>query len=227
MRLVSAIYRDYYPFDNMPMFNEFINTSDPEVLQHNDVLIVWGGEDIHPMLYNHRVHPYTGVWNETHLSKRDSIEWALMLRAKDLGIPIIGICRGAQMLCALAGGWLIQDVNYHAGVGEHEVITYDNKRLITNSLHHQMMYPFGVDHHMVAWTKPLTNVYNFADESKIITKPADWLPINPEFVYFPKVKGFAIQWHPEYTDFPDEATQYCFNYIESVLTKDKVLEHVA
>ena len=101
-RLVSGYYEDYFPFHASGLFKDFSVTSNPADLTENDVLLIWGGEDISPSLYGKKVSRETHASEEP--SRRDRIEWALMQRAKELNIPIIGICRGAQMLCASAGG---------------------------------------------------------------------------------------------------------------------------
>ena len=207
IRLVSAIYNEFYPFEAMDGVSDVFATREPADLKAGDVLIVWGGEDISPALYKHKVSIQTGA--EDYPSRRDTIEWNLMQRAKELNIPIIGVCRGAQMLCALAGGYLIQHVNNHGGY--HDVSTYDNKTLRVNSLHHQMMYPFEVDHEMLAWAATKrSNIYVKEHETVDV-------PLEPEFVYFPQVKGFAMQWHPEMMEFPNKTTEYVFDKIKERL----------
>lgn len=207
MRLVSAIYRDGYPFSQLPAVTSVTETSDPADLQAGDILVVWGGADISPSLYNKPVSKLTHA--DDRPSKRDQIEWALMQRAKELSIPIIGVCRGAQMLCVLAGGTLIQHVNNHGG--KHLVVTVDGEEFVTNSIHHQMMYPWDVRHEMLCVSKHiLSDVHIDVDNS--IDVEAE-----PEYVYFPEVKGFAIQWHPEMMDSESEATKYVFKTIQERL----------
>lgn len=208
MRLVSAIYPEWYPFDMMDIFDSKINTRNPDDLQPGDVLIVWGGEDISPALYNRPKSIHTGAGDQP--SFRDQIEWNLMQRAKAIGIPIIGVCRGAQMLCALSGGYLIQDVTHHAGWGGHEVHTFDGKKLIVNSLHHQMMAPWQVDHKLLAWSEKRSTHYVDGHDRVDV-------PNEPEFVYFPETRGYAIQWHPEYLDYPVPSSVYALNYIKESL----------
>ena len=210
MRLVSAIYDEFYPFDSLKDWTDQIHTSNPEDLKEGDTLIVWGGADISPSLYNKPKAKQT--WADDRPSRRDAIEWALMQRAKELGCEIIGVCRGAQMLCALAGGHLIQHVNGHGG--NHKCITIDGTEIITNSIHHQMMYPWKVDHVMLASIKnQLSKVHvDIVDGEEENVE----IPEEPEFVYFPKVKGYAIQWHPEAMQLHSEATQFVFNKIKEL-----------
>lgn len=216
MRLVAAIWEDYFPFHNISgVNNNFHCTTDPADLREGDILIVHGGEDIAPVLYNKGRSFRSGTDRDSavRMSRRDMIEWHLMQRAVQLNIPIIGICRGAQMLCALAGGYLVQHVEGH--IGRHPITTYDNKELIVNSIHHQMLYPFDVEHEMIAWsTQKLSDVYWSVEDNEDVLID---VPLEPEFVYFPTVRGFAIQWHPEMMDESAPATQYVINFINAKL----------
>lgn len=209
MRLAAARMGtgDFYPFNKSGLFTDYTFVKGPQELTIDDVLVVWGGADISPSLYNKAVSRRT--YAESTPSYRDKYEWELMQRAKQLGIPIVGICRGAQMLCALAGGFLIQDVTGH-GSG-HTVVTSDNETIKVNSLHHQMMYPWEVDHKLLAWAPEPISVHYLDEDTKV------QVPCEPEAVYFPKVRGLAIQWHPEFMDENTEATQYVFRQLKKVL----------
>lgn len=207
-RFVSAWYPEFYPFNEYFDGVEWFSTSDPDQLREGDRLIVWGGGDISPSYYGRSLSPHGH--GSVIPGNRDRVEWAMMNRAKELGIPIIGICRGAQMLCALNGGYLIQHVNGHGG--HHTVVTYDGKRLLVNSLHHQMMMPDGTNHEMIAWTEhKRSNVYY--DEDRDLRE----VEKEPEFIWFPDTKGVAVQWHPEMMGRDAPATEYVINFIKERL----------
>jgi putative glutamine amidotransferase len=209
-RLVSVLYSDFHPFDGMDCVVDCVVASKPEELKEGDILILHGGSDIHPSLYGKKIGR---SWVGEAPSKRDMIEWNMLQRAKEMGLPVIGICRGAQMLCAFAGGHLIQHVNSHAsGFGlAHEILTADGQTLRVNSVHHQMMRPEGTAHKLMAWTpKPLSDEYWLEDEMVEV-------PNEPEFVHFTDVKGFAFQWHPEAMHRSAPASQYIMKYIQENL----------
>lgn len=207
MRLVSAYYDEHYPFDSFSWVTSTAWAHNPNSLETDDVLLVWGGADIHPSLYNKTHSPQSGAWGPRP-SHRDMIEWNLMLRAKELKIPIIGVCRGAQMLCALAGGYLMQHINGHAGPN-HLVVTNDGQEFMVNSLHHQMMVPANTNHTVLASSKErLSDVY--WDELNKVDHNQE-----PELIVFHDVRGFAVQWHPEMMPLVCEATKY----IETALEK--------
>lgn len=188
-----------------------------------DALIIWGGGDISPTIYNEPLGPRTGAG--ITLSHRDHIEVDACKAAIEMDIPIIGICRGAQLLCALAGGKLVQDVSGHAG-SNHSIDTNKGHRWITSSVHHQMMYPWDVEHELIAWsTEARSRDYIGVDPSKMqgVTivdevwggDQPDY--IEPEIVYFPTIRGFAIQGHPEFMRRTDPFVQYCLQLVEEYL----------
>ena len=204
---------DGHPFNELCANAEMARSPD-DLKERESALIIWGGADIHPDYYKRPMHSTTHPGG-----MRDRLEWSLMQRAIEMQIPIFGVCRGAQMLCAAAGGWLIQDVRGHAGYGGHEVTTSDGETFHVNSIHHQMMVPNGVDHELVAWStehravthqSPGRPAYGI-DDDQAWTPPEGW--VEPEFIYFPKVNGYAIQWHPEGMKTDSPATKYILNYI--------------
>ena len=216
-RLISAIYPEKSPFEFI--FDEQIHTRDVKELEQSDVkaLILWGGEDISPSIYGHEPSSLTGAEREPSL--RDQIEIKLARRAIELDIPIIGVCRGAQLMCALSGGTLIQHVNNHAGAS-HPIITNEGHNLYTNSVHHQMLNPFKVDHELLAWCpKKLSTVYMGANDSRVL-EAYDENFKEPEIVWFPQTKSLCIQGHPEYGTASVPFIRYCLRLVEERILSD-------
>lgn len=205
MKLYSALYDHFHPLQDLDKFTELKVVYSSADLDGDGFLIVHGGSDISPSLYGKAVSRRTGATDQP--SGRDKVEWALMQEAVKQRIPIFGICRGAQMLCALAGGFLIQHVNNHGGT--HTVVTKDGKQFKTNSIHHQMMYPFEVDHEVIAHTEQkLSDKYLDVDTNIEV-------PLEPEFVHFPAVRGIAVQWHPEMMNSSTPANVYVKEYVDA------------
>lgn len=92
--------------------------SDPEIvgslLDSLDALVITGGYDVDPERYAQQPHPAT----DPPRADRDAWEFALLAGALDRGLPVLGICRGAQVLNVAFGGTLHQhlpDVLGHSG----------------------------------------------------------------------------------------------------------------
>ncbi|WP_033825486.1 gamma-glutamyl-gamma-aminobutyrate hydrolase family protein [Kitasatospora sp. MBT63] len=86
----------------------------PAALARLDGLVIAGGEDVDPLLYHEPAHPRT----EADAPERDAWEAALLRAALAGGVPVLGICRGMQLLNVVRGGSLIQhlpDVVHHEG----------------------------------------------------------------------------------------------------------------
>ncbi|MFH8618425.1 gamma-glutamyl-gamma-aminobutyrate hydrolase family protein [Streptomyces sp. NPDC017979] len=86
-----------------------------------DGLVIAGGADVEPARYGGEPDPRTGP------PARDRDAWELLLvrAALDAGLPLLGICRGMQVLNVALGGTLVQHVDGHTGgvgvFGRHRV----------------------------------------------------------------------------------------------------------
>jgi putative glutamine amidotransferase len=198
MRIFSAGYGTgagrIYPFGDI--CTEGIKAYTPKDMEahqptKDDLLIIWGGADISPSIYG---MPNVASFANDKPSRQDQAEIDLVKCAQAFGVPILGVCRGAQLVCAMSGGKLAQHVDRHGG--DHEITTDDKRQIITSSVHHQMMYPFDVDHRLIAWsTRHLSSVYEGLSEieEENVAKFGE-----PEIVWFPKTKSLAVQGHPEF-----------------------------
>lgn len=148
-------------------------------------LALFGGEDISPSLYGQKP---VGTSASKIPSYRDAIERAVFTAAIEGGIPVLGICRGAQLACALLGGKLWQDVDKHEN-GEHHILV-DGKLYKTNSYHHQMMIP-SKDMEVIGYT-PCLSPYKMGE------KPCRDEGDEAEIVYHRGYNVLMIQGHPEW-----------------------------
>ena len=126
-----------------------------ELLSTLDGIIFTGGEDFDPSYYNERPIPQMGKVN----AFRDEFDIKLLRLAVEQGVPVLGICRGLQLINITYGGSLYQDLStqYHDNSirhrqkqpkedASHSVIVEDNtvfssivqqRMLMVNSSHHQ------------------------------------------------------------------------------------------
>ncbi len=175
-----------------------VPTDDPgaDIVNRLDGLVIAGGSDLDPARYGEAPHPAT-AWS----AERDEAEFTLLRAALDRNLPVLGICRGMQLIAVAAGGRLLQhlpDVLGHEGhrpaqagleptYGVHSVRLAPGSRLhgilgdevLVNSMHHQgvadpgRLTPVGMD-------------------------PADGLVEALEDPAHDFVVG--VQWHPEESD---------------------------
>jgi len=191
-----------------PCFNVGVGLTHPDQLKEDHVLILHGGGDISPSLYGSKKSKRGYGFDDP--TDRDLLEWEMITQAVKMGIPIVGICRGAQMLCAFDGGTLTQHITGHQGSDHRIIDTRTDQVLIANSCHHQMMNVKD-GHKNLTLAHTIGEVTGYDDNDKAFTI------INvPEVVYFPLLKAIGIQGHPEWM--PGSLfTRYCSNLIKDFL----------
>lgn len=161
-----------------------------ELVARLDGLILAGGADISPSAYGAQTHAQTvGVRPD-----RDASELALLAAAYERDLPVLGICRGMQLMCVAAGGRLEQhlpDAVGHDGhrakvgvFGTHEV-SLDG--LVGRLLGDRLSVPSY--HHQGAADAGSLTVSGRADDG-VIEAVED---ANRPF-------AVGVQWHPEMSD---------------------------
>lgn len=86
-----------------------------EVLDLLDGLVLAGGADIDPASYGEEPHPET----QDTVPERDLFEIALLRAAIERDMPVLGICRGMQLINVALGGTLLQHLPERFGHHEH------------------------------------------------------------------------------------------------------------
>lgn len=94
-------------------------TADPDVLlDHLDALILTGGADIDPATYGAEPHRETKGTSP----QRDRFEIALTQRALERDMPVLGVCRGMQLLNVALGGTVDQHLPDSVGSELHRTV---------------------------------------------------------------------------------------------------------
>jgi putative glutamine amidotransferase len=159
-----------------------------------DGLILTGGEDIEPSWYGVEPSPLLDEPSQ----ERDLFELALFAVARQRGLPILGICRGIQLINVALGGTLFQDLPSerpgtidhspkHArdarthGVrlqaGSRAAVALDSTQISVNSVHHQAIRELGKGLVATGWSE------DGLIEAAESEAGASWI--------------LAVQWHPE------------------------------
>lgn len=88
----------------------------PEVLRLADALVLAGGVDVDSHRYGAQPHPA----NEQPQVDRDESELALLATALELELPVLGVCRGMQLMAVAHGGRLEQHLPEAVGSDLHQ-----------------------------------------------------------------------------------------------------------
>ena len=161
-----------------------------------EALVLMGGADVCPASYGEA--PLAPQWHGDRI--RDDYEIALLRAFVAQGKPVLGICRGVQVINVAMGGTLYQDIptqrpdalrhrsqalyekNCHATsivAGSGLARLYPGRTLVkTNSVHHQAIKDLGRDLTVEAWSEPdrIVEAVRFRGSSYL----------------------FGVQWHPEF-----------------------------
>jgi putative glutamine amidotransferase len=174
-------------------------------MQKADVVVFPGGSDINPVLYNEPRGALTYFHTATDMRQMQELKRAMLL-AK----PIVGICRGAQLICAVAGGKLVQD---QCQPSRHDILTPFDTKVSVCSIHHQAQYPWKLkmeeDWRLYGWSEGVAkhHVDAYGNEMVNGVEPANGKEV--EIAYYPKLKALAIQSHPELAAPGSEEAKYC------------------
>ena len=152
-----------------------------------DALVIGGGDDLHPSLYDEP--PAHSDYDQA----RDALEFHYLQQAIKRGLPVLGICRGMQLLNIYRGGTLFADINpmrqrtssrqlllprksvrIQLLTQIHQVLQKD--RIKVNILHHQAVNHLG--EHLRATVYDLDQFIQAIECSQA--------PL------------IGVQWHPEY-----------------------------
>ena len=104
--VADAYVREVSGGGGAPRLLPVLRDAVPSYAEAIDGLLVIGGADLDPEVYGAEPAPET----EATYRERDEFELAMVQRALDRGIPVLGICRGMQVLNVALGGTLRQDI---------------------------------------------------------------------------------------------------------------------
>lgn len=169
------------------------------MLKNADGIVITGGEDVNPALYN----------QEQMLDKcgkinyyRDSLEIKMINFALENKIPLLGICRGLQIMNVSQGGSLIVDIplqkhsNLHRNNGPTEHLVYIDKNSNLKKIVNVDSGLVYSNHHQAIDT--LASVF------RISSIAPDSIIESIEIIDTVKYNfAMAIQWHPEAMNYDD------------------------
>jgi putative glutamine amidotransferase len=167
------------------------NVDPDQLLDVVDGLILAGGRDIDPATYGAERDETT---DEPH-TLRDAFEIALAKRAMERDIPLLGVCRGMQLMNVARGGTLVQDLPAHLG-HRRSIGTFDGNdhpvRLAPGSLAARAT---GEEHHGT-----LSHHHQGIEDVGDGLEVSGWSDDDdlPEALEDPALRfALGVQWHPE------------------------------
>src|SRR5215210_3335198 len=162
-----------------------------------DGLILAGGVDVDPSMYGAEPDLHT----KATVPERDAFEIALALRAMERDVPLLGVCRGMQVMNVARGGTLIQHLpddmgheDHRRTLGSFENADHDvrladgslaarvtgEKIHATKSHHHQGVRDVGEGLDVMGWA-------TVDDLPEVLEDPT-------------RTFALGVQWHPEADD---------------------------
>jgi putative glutamine amidotransferase len=164
-----------------------------DLVDHLDGLMLTGGTDIDPASYGE------GILDSRHPvdSERTGFEAELVLMALERGLPVFGICRGAQMINVALGGTLYQDLStQRPGSVDHRASSGSN-----GTRHRVRIEPESRLHAILGVTELEVNSYHHQGIRELGRDlvPGAWGPDGlVEAVEIPsQTFCLGVQWHPE------------------------------
>ena len=194
------------------------NESDPAAVRYaiarSDGLFLTGGEDVAPEYYGES----DVVGNLSVNAARDGVELAAIAAADEVGMPILGVCRGVQVLNVARGGTLIQDLDQQSAQKPRDhsrggtgffVQTHEVELAVGCRLHKALTsarFHVATSHHQA--------LKDVGRGLKVVARA-------PEDGVIEAVEGdgsrfvVGVQWHPEVREQDAETTRLFDAFIEA------------
>jgi putative glutamine amidotransferase len=199
----------------------FVGNLSPDLAESyaetSDGVLFSGGVDVDPVHFGATPHPQLGFVDES----RDLFELALYKAAKRKGLPILGICRGIQLMNVAEGGTLHQHLPALPEMIQHSQVNLDGSlfheirldsnsgisktfgkiTVRTDSYHHQGIDKVGKELRAVAWTQDgLVEAVEGTGKTFVL----------------------GVQWHPEmsYAKYPEQVAPFVV-FMEAVRKSNK------
>ena len=175
-----------------------------EIVNRLDGLYATGGGDIDPILFGEEPHPKLGLI----IPERDQSELILIQKMLEMKKPILGVCRGSQILNIAAGGDMYQDIYSQI---DKQLLQHSQKTPFDYGSHFVYVKKDSLLHNLTGEDKLRVNSYHHQANRKVPKEfqisgtASDGVIEAIESKTHPFVLG--LQWHPEgMTEVNDEAS---------------------
>ncbi len=160
------------------------------LLERLDGVVLAGGVDVAPELYAARRHPSV----QASRPERDATELAVARMTKETDLPVLGICRGMQVMAVAAGGTLVQHLPEEVGHEDHapKPATYGSHRVDT--------VPGSIVARVLGKRVDVPSYHHQAVRTHPGYVASAWAPDGTLEAMEDPQAGFrlGVQWHPEH-----------------------------
>jgi putative glutamine amidotransferase len=173
---------------------------DADVIESLDGIVFSGGGDIDPAYWGAERHPETDID-----PARDEAELMLMRAAIEADLPILGVCRGMQVLAVVAGGTLHQHLPDLIGHEGHRAASGTDPLAADASAYgkHDVVVRAGSQAHQLLGGRLTVNSFHHqAVDNPGACEAVGWCPDDRviEIIEHPELSfALGVQWHPERT----------------------------
>ena len=177
-----------------------------EILSRFDGFLFTGGHDVDPAIY----HQERSVLCGELAPGRDAMEPKLLKLALAAGKPVFGICRGLQLMNAVLGGTLYQDIaaQFPSETNHRMVAPYGRPEHPVTILHDTPFARWGIPETIGVNSYHHQGVHILSDRLAPMAVAPDGLV---EAAYIPGYPfGCAVQWHPEFFHVDDPVSRIIF-----------------
>lgn len=182
------------------LFKGAIVTNDLGAINHCDLLVLTGGEDVNPALYEQAALPTT-----QYNPARDTFEINMIDTCCERGVPVVGICRGAQLLHVYNGGTLEQHDPAHNN-SKHKLI----------DMRKGVRFPAESDHHQIMLPNLTTGEYYMLATSE--------MDGSLDCLFYNQNRHLCVQYHPEWCEPASKARKYFSKLLAEYIWKAPVKE---
>ncbi len=184
-----------------------------QILSHLDGLLFSGGGDMHPHAYGSQPNPKVRGVDED----RDRVEITLLRQARLRDMPVLGICRGLQVINVALGGTLYEDIQeQRPGAIQHQ---YFGLRPRDHRAHPVQVSPGSLLHELLGQVTPEVNSLHHQGIRELAAGLTTTAYAPDGLVEAFEVPGSrftqAVQWHPEWLP-EDPAMQALFAHFVAV-----------
>lgn len=166
---------------------------DDKMLSQADLVVFTGGSDVSPYIYGEEPDGARGCDPQRDEYEKEIFQYCQSFESKL--VPMVGICRGGQLLNVLNGGKMVQHLGKTIS-GDIEMDVYDGRSMIVRVDHHQgILARENVSVDAQAWL--------LHEQDGIVVDYAIW---------YPETKSLCFQPHPEWGH--EGTKEYFFDLID-------------